>query len=186
VTNAEYIAFDCETGGLEPTCCLLTAYFAVLDRDLNIIDSLYLKVKPNAGQPYIVTAEALNVNKINLIEHDKIAIAQNFAGSQLRDFIHKYSQNGKIKLVPVGHNITFDLLWVHEHLLNRREFEKYTSYRKIDTAVLAQNMRRKGELPDTISGSLGGLVAHFGIVVDGNAHEADYDTKVTIEVLKRM
>jgi DNA polymerase III alpha subunit (gram-positive type) len=182
----KYIAFDCETGGLEQSCSMLTAYFAVLTKDLEIVDSLYLRVKPNAGAPYIVTAEALGVNGINLIEHDKIAVTQSFAGSQLRDFIHKYSQNGKIKLVPVGHNITFDLLWVHEHLLNRKEFEKYTSYRKLDTAVLAENMKRKNLLPEAVSGSLGSLVGHFNVVVDGNPHEADYDTKATIEVLRRM
>ena len=186
MSTAKYLAFDCETGGLVPECSMLTAFFAVFDKDLNIIDTLYLRVKPNAGAPYVVTAEALNINKINLVEHDKIAITKNFAGSQLRDLIHLHSNNGRIKLVPVGHNITFDLLWVHEHLLNRNEFERYTSYRKLDTAVLCQNMIRKGELPDTISGSLVGLVQHFNIKVEGNAHEADYDTKVTIEVLKRM
>jgi oligoribonuclease (3'-5' exoribonuclease) len=43
-----YIWFDTETGGLNPKIhSLLTAYFAIVDKDLNLIAELSLQLKPS-------------------------------------------------------------------------------------------------------------------------------------------
>jgi DNA polymerase III alpha subunit (gram-positive type) len=182
----KYIAFDCETGGITVDTSLLTAYFIVMNHKFEVLDTLDLKVKPNNKAPYVVTAEALGINGINLVEHDKLAITESEAGGKLREFLWKNSENGKARLVPVGHNVGFDEDFIHVHLLNKKEYSKYCSYRKLDTSVVAQYLKAQGKLPESITGSLTSLMEHFGLKFQGRAHDADSDTIGTVEVLKKM
>lgn len=179
-----YIAIDTETGGLSPDTSLLTAYFTILDENLDSKASLSLFVKPNNGV-YSVTAQALSVNKINLIEHDKIAITYSKAGQDFRDFIIKHSDGGKLKLIPIGQNVYFDLERIYGLLLNKNEAQKYMSYRLLDTGVITQFYKLKGVIPDSISGGLGSLATYFNID-HGKAHTAEGDVNTTIEVLKKL
>lgn len=183
----KYIAFDCETGGIGTNHSLLTVWFAVLDEKLNVIDTLDLKLKPNGGEPYRVNAEALNVNKIDLVAHDRVATTVSEGGQQLRSLLWQHSNNGKIKLIPIGHNVVFDEIFIHEHLLGKREWQKYVSYRHLDTGVIARYEIIKGNIPDTVSGSLSSLMEHFDIQFTGNgAHDAQSDTLATVDVLKAL
>ncbi len=182
----KFMGFDAETGGVTTDCSLLTMFFTVMDNDLNEVDKLHLKVKPNNGAAYIVTAEALRINKIDLVEHDKVAITESEAGRLLREFLVKHSENGKVKIIPVGHNVGFDEDFIWMHLLNRREYHKYMSYRKLDTGVIAQFLKKKGLIPNTVSGSLTSLVEHYCLKFKGEAHQEDADTYATVDVLKEM
>lgn len=190
MNNAKYIALDCETGGLIPkTASLLTMYLQVLDKDLNPLDSLYLRVKPNDGV-YQTTGESLSINKIDLVEHDKIAIIYSKAGQELRDFLIKHSDSGKIKLIPVGHNVPFDLEFLYELLLNKKEAQKYVSYRILDTSASTQFLKSCGLIPESVSGSLKSLVEYFQIpgpeTHGGKFHTADQDVFMTVQVLKHL
>jgi len=178
-----YLAVDNETGGFEGTS-LLQTYLAVLDQDLNITATCEMDVKPDNGI-YQVEAGGLEVNKINLIEHDKTALTYSAAGAVLRQFLLAQSLGGKIKLIPLGHGVTGDMIGLRV-LLNRKTIEEYTSYRKLDTAVIAQYLKFMNKIPDELSGSLESLCAHFGIVVDADAHTAKGDVARTIEVMRRM
>jgi DNA polymerase III alpha subunit (gram-positive type) len=180
---ATYVAIDTETGGIErDKYSLLTACFDVMDKDLNEIESLHLRIRDD---PYRINPEAMIVNKIDLLEHDKTAIHKSEAGNILRKYLRKHSQDGAIKLVPIGHGVSFDVIWIHEHLLNRNEFEKYTSYRKLDTSMIAQFYKLIGLIPDNTSGSLESLCAFYNIVHPG-AHDARNDNLATVAVLKAM
>jgi len=179
----KYIAIDNETGGLGDVS-LLTSYFAVLDSDLRIMDDLYLYLKPADGV-YRIEPQALEINGIKLSAHDAMAETSSTAGQKLFKFLKHYSNDGADKLIPLGHNVTFDVLGIHDNLLNRNTFEKFTSYRKLDTAIIAQFLKLAGKLPDEVSGSLGSLASHFEIPND-QAHDAKADVLVTIEVLKSM
>jgi len=181
-----YICLDCETGGIGLDKSLLTVYFEVLDEKFNSIGSLDLKIKHDV---YNVTAEALSINNINLVEHHAIAEYKATAGKKLLDLIKKYSQNGSVKLIPVGHGVSFDLQFIWEYLLGRKTFEAYCAYRKLDTAVIAQFLKAQGKLPESVSGSLESLVEYYAIDVpfdnvNEKAHEAKWDTRATIAVLK--
>jgi DNA polymerase III alpha subunit (gram-positive type) len=181
--NNRYIALDVETGGIGIDKSLLTAYFEVLDGHLNTLDSLNLQIRSDV---YKVTAEALSINKIDLVLHDQQADSKSIAGNKLLKLIQNHSENGKIKLIPIGHGVAFDLHFIWEHLLGRKTFEAYTSYRKLDTAVIAQFLKLSGSLDEDVSGSLTSLVTHYDINVpcDKQAHDAKWDTRATIEVLK--
>lgn len=177
------LAFDTETGGLDPKdASLLTAYFAVLNSKFEIVDSLYLKVKPN-DDLFKANPQALQVNKINLDLHKSEAIPYTDAAIELSKFLAKHS-NSRDKLTPVAHNIEFDLGFINEHLLDKRAWETYVSYRKLDTAQISNFLKLTGTLPVNQKNALGDLAKSMGIKFDGAAHSADADTKVMIEVLK--
>lgn len=181
----KYIAFDLETGGLEPEkVSVLTGYFAVLDEKLNITMELYLQTAPKSGI-YQVTAQALEINNIDLIEHDRDAITEEAGGTELFNFLKEASGNGKTKLVPIGQNVNYDIDCVFAKFMSKNSWEQFVSYRKLDTAGAAEFLKAAGLLPESISGSLGSLVEHYNVPREV-AHTAYGDTKMTINVLKEM
>lgn len=83
---ATYLFMDCEMGGSELKYSLLAAYFSITDDKFNIIDNLYLQVKPDDGV-YIVSGQGMQINKINLAIHDDVAIPYKKAKPLLYDFL---------------------------------------------------------------------------------------------------
>ena len=185
-TMDRYIAFDCETGGLVRDRSLLTVYFVVLDSDLTtILGELDLSIKPNAGDCYRVTAEAMDVNKINLVEHDKIAITEGEAAQKLYAFLQQMNPNGSSKLIPVGHNVTSDEDFIKEHLISPANWGRFVSYRRLDTGTISELLRATGHMPRDVKGSLGSIAAFLGIKFP-DAHTAKGDTLATVKVLRKV
>ena len=178
------LAFDVETGGLDPKeTSLLTAYFQVFDENFNEIDSLSFKVKPDDGK-FKVTQKAMDINKINLEYHAEEAMPYYLAAHELEHFLKYNSQNEK--LIPVAHNIEFDLSFIYEYLLSKDNWEQYVSYRKLDTAQLANFFKLVGVLNPNQKTNLGDIAKSLNVQFDGAAHSADADTKVAIQVLKKF
>jgi len=182
----KYIAFDIEAGGTEIEHSLLSAYFVVIDEDLKTIyGELDLLVKPDSGN-YVVTAEALEVNKIQLIEHDKVAITESKAGTLLYNFLKTHAPDGAVKLTPLGHGIAFDVQFVKRHLLNK-SFNQFVSYRMLDTSSIIQFMKLTGSVPRDLAGSLSEIAAYFDVLTEENVpHTAKGDTWMVIEVLRKL
>ena len=178
-----FLPFDCESGGFPKGVALLSTHMAVCDAHFNIIDEIELFTKPNDGH-YLVSAEALEVNRINLIEHDKIAITYSLAGQKLRDFLWKYSENGKIKLIPVGKNVAGDITWVTDNLLGIKTWNQFVSYRLYDLTPIIIYLKRQGKLPDDAPESLSGLAEFLGITAEW--HTARGDNMAQIELMKRL
>lgn len=190
--SASHIFFDTETGGIGLDKSLLTVYFHVTDVQLNMLDELYLRVKPDDGI-YHLTAESLSINKINLIQHEAIADSYKVASQKLYNFLLKHSQNRKIKLVPVGHNVEFDIQQIQNKLICRQNWENMVSYRKLDTQSTAQYLILKGVLDSNkATGSLTSLARYFGISAQEIGygteaeHDARYDTLMTKAVLMNL
>ena len=183
-----FIALDVETGGIGDDKSLLTAYFAFLKYEngkFTQLDELDLKIKPE-NDVYCVTAESLEINQIDLKEHNKGAIYQRKAGTLLYDKLRAWYEISRDKLIPVGHNVAFDIRKITTTLLTKGSWENHVSYRVMDTCTIAQFLRIKGLLPEKLSCSLSNLVNHFMVQVPGKSHEAKYDTLVTVKVLEKM
>tara|TARA_Y100000034_G_C6910079_1_gene424074 strand:+ start:11580 stop:12305 length:726 start_codon:yes stop_codon:yes gene_type:complete len=182
-----FIGSDGETGGFRPeNSSLLTAYFAVLDKDGELIDELDLSTKPDDGE-YKYTQEALDVNGIDLKEHDKIAITYTEASKLLIDFLEKHTESGKNKLTLLGQNVGFDRNFFIYHLLmdNESLWQKYFTDYIEDTLLIAGRLKNAKVL-QTKGGKLKleSLCEVFSIPLD--AHKAKDDTLATIEVWKRL
>lgn len=185
-----YLILDIETGGIGDTMSLLTACFLYCQYDTKndeyeIIDGLDLKIKPN-DYIYHVTAESLKINGINLIEHDKIAITEKQSGTKLYDKLSNwFLLNNKEKLIPVGHNVAFDIRRVTNTLVHPSTWEQYVSYKSLDTCTIAQFLRLQGKLPTNLGCGLVNLTEYFNVKpLNGNPHEADYDCLATLNVLE--
>lgn len=182
-----YLPMDNETGGLADNASLLSTYLEVVDDQFNIVDSLELYVKPNDGV-YMCQASGLDINKINLVEHDKVAITYSEAGQELFRFLKKNSYDGKVKLIPVGKNVQYDVLGLQKHLLSKPNMNKFVSYRLLDVTTMALALQIKGKLPYDMGLSLSTLAEHFNVLssAEGQLHEAKYDTKLTMAVFVKL
>lgn len=87
---SKYLVLDCETGGFEGTS-LLSVYLGVYsEENFTLLDELEMFMRPK-DHIYMITAEALTVNGINLIEHETKAIPYQEAGTKLYNFLERNS-----------------------------------------------------------------------------------------------
>ena len=180
-----FLAFDCETGGLESDRSLLTAYFVALDENFRVLGELDLAIKPDDNGPYLVDAQALDVNGIDLVEHDKVAIPMKEAKRQLYDFLSTHKPEGKGKLIPIGQNIYFDIDCVLRNMLKKKVWDQFVSYHPVDTAGIATVMKMLGLIPKGEKTRLTNLCEMFNVSLT-NAHDAKADTVATVKVLRAM
>ena len=184
-SSMKYLAMDVESGGITSDRSLLEVYLGVISPDGTLLDELLLLTKPDGGNPYIVDAQALSVNKINLVQHDKNAKTYKEAGQVLYDFLKKNSAEGKDKLIPLGHNVGFDVDFVQAHLISRKTWNQFCSYRARCTGVISGVLIDLGIIPSTVSASLGNLCQFFNIpIVD--AHRAKDDSIAAANLYFKM
>jgi hypothetical protein len=179
----KYLHIDCEMGGRDLKYSLLTAYFLVTDDSFRCLGDLYLQVKPDDGD-YIVSGEGMRVNGINLQEHDKVATPYKQAKPLLFNFLKALSNGGH--LTPVGHGVKGDISHVIDKLISEGSWNQFCTYHYIDTSVVLQFLRACGKMPVDCDGSVSALAKHFGILVEGNLHDARVDAKLTADVLWKM
>ena len=180
-----YVALDVETGGIGTDKSLLTAYFAVMDDSMTVLDELYLHTKPDDGV-YNVTAEALRINGINLVDHENQAVGYKAAGQELYSFLSKHSANGQYKLIPVGHNVAFDIKFLCSKIVSENSWKHHCSYRVRDSGILGNALIDAGRIPHTVSGSLGSFLDYFKIKPEGSLHDAKTDAIASARVYKKM
>lgn len=114
--RSNYIVFDCETGGLDETKNPITQYACVIldGRTLKEIDRWETYVKPYGG---------LTIEK-QAIEHTMVTMSDINKGMDIKAFVAtatEFWENHRIKaktremgrLVPVGHNIPFDIRFLN-------------------------------------------------------------------------
>ena len=182
---------DCEMGGRELKYSLLTAYFMVTDNKFNVLGDLYLAVKPDDGN-YVVSGQGMGVNKINLQEHDKIAIPYKEAKPLLYNFLKQHGANGADnRLTPVGHGVKGDIGHVIARLISEGSWEQFCTYHYIDTSVVLQYLRVIGKMPEDADGSVSALAKYFGadkldIGEYANYHDARFDTQMTMRVFQKF
>lgn len=181
VLQNKYIAFDCETSGISETSNLLTISFVILDKDLIQKDSLNISLKQTSG--YNIYPEALQINRIDIIKHHQSSTDLQTSRKILLDFLNK--NKGTYNLIPIGHNITFDIRFIKSSgLLTDREYGNFISCNPIDTLVVAQFLKMCGKLNQKQSLSLINLCNHFKLDSCKNSeHTSEYDIKMTIKLL---
>ena len=169
----KYLCFDTETGGLEPTKhdLLSVTFFVVNAATDKVEDKLELFIKPEAGEPYRVTAEALKVNKIDLVKHDAIAISTTEAALKVKIFLNNVFMRGhKERLIPLGHNVPFDIAFSQIGLgFSKAEWQKYVHYRTLDTATIGRFLVDTGVFPSDVGGGLSRVVIVFSTIQTGLA-----------------
>ncbi len=182
----KFIFLDAEMGGRELKYSLLTLCLMVTDENATPLEPhLNLKIKPDDGD-YIVSGQGMSVNKINIAEHDKVAIPYKLAKPLLYNFLHTHGKDER--LVPVGHAVKGDIEFVTKYLISRGSWEQFCTYHFLDTSVILQFLRAKGKMPMDIDVSVEALASYFKVdnILPQRWHEADYDTLMTARVFHSM
>jgi len=183
-----YLAFDSETGGLNPaTADLLTWYGAILDEEFKLIEELYLKLKPDGDRMPIAEAGALRVNGINIAAHlaDPETIPYSAGREKIIGMVRRYlKKNGRYSNIrPLGQNVQFDIDWTHQHLIPRDQWDSMIHYGKIDTKTICDFFKDAGWFPKEL-GTLGSIVEYLQLPKRA-AHNAKEDTLMTVDVYKK-
>lgn len=180
-----YLGIDCETGGLTNKFTLLQAYFGIYDKNLNLINELKLNIKPKDNM-YIVTPEALEVNKINLKEHSLTALTIEEASEKLIIFLHKNKECLDSGFIPIGHNLSFDYDFIFNTLINRADFERFCHHSYLDTKQTSEFLIRAGLIAPE-STKLKNLAKYFNLPhEEQKLHDSSYDVKITIQVYEKI
>lgn len=178
---------DVETGGLDTDRhSLLTLYICSLDEDLNVVSELDLKLKPDDGN-YVVDQGALDVNKINLEEHDKDPNTVTYSEGKVKflEFAKQVSKSKRI-LSPAGHNILgFDVPMIMNALkISKEEWDKVFHYKIVDTLPIVTVLQKAGWLPEELV-SQDSLVKYYN-VTKRTAHVAKNDTLMWVEIYQNI
>jgi len=175
-----YLIFDTETGGVDPkNSSLLTAHFRILDENFTELNKLSLVVMPDDGV-YKVTHGALKVNGIDIEAHAEVAIPYKAAKRKLDEFL---GMNKSDKLIPIGHNVNFDINFIKEYISD--DWDKNVSYRSLDTCTLIRFLKLANKLPEEVKTSLVGVSEYLGLDTS-SAHDAEADVELTLKVLKSL
>lgn len=183
------ISIDVETGGLGLDKSLLSLAIVPVKDNFDLLEVLPLdiKIKPD-DKLYKCTAEALAINKINLVDHDAKAITYKESGTILYKYLEQlYVFNDKEKLIVLGKNVHFDLQFIWEYLIGRATWETFCSYQLLDVSSLWLYLRLIDIVPKLEKTSLSNLASYFGInLTKYNLHTALGDSLLTIEVMKEI
>lgn len=179
----KYLALDCEMGGLGLDTSLLSVGLVVADEGFNVVETREYLVKPDDGI-YRVTGTGLGVNKINIAEHDLKAKPYKEAKSELYEFLKQSTDNGKIKLEPIGKQMVGDIAHIQDKLISRASWEGFVSYRHTDISAIANLYSALRVLPKE-SYSLRELADHYGISTIG-LHNSLCDAMISLRVYEAM
>lgn len=183
--KSNYIVFDCETGGLDETKNPITQYAAVIldGKTLKEIDRWETFVKPYAD--LVIEQEALDGTMVSMSDIN--------SGLNVKEFIAtatefweahrvKTKKREMGRLVPVGHNVQFDIRfinWVLDFEKKRDMFEWHHP-NFIDTYPLAKlAFGIKGDEKLNLGASCGNAKIKLT-----DAHGAMNDVEATADLLR--
>lgn len=140
--KSNYIVYDCETGGLDETKNPITQYACiVLDfKTLKEIDRFETYIRPYNN--LVIEKEALEHTMVSMADIRRGITIENFV-EVLFEFNKMHQAKGKFKdanrLVPVGHNISFDNRFLsYACNLCGKNYYEYIHENFIDTMPLAK------------------------------------------------
>jgi DNA polymerase III epsilon subunit-like protein len=181
-----YLGYDTETGGFDASKhSLLTAFFGLFDDNFQLKSEIHLKLKPDNGAPYVYTEEAMRINKIDLVEHDKVAMPMSEARIVLVRFLRNEIPQG-IKPTPVAHNKQFDDRFVQANLLSQEGWNQFVDFQGLCTLNTGVFLKKKGIIPQHQPLKLERLIKYFKLPSPGGYHDARMDTLACMSILQEM
>lgn len=169
------IFLDTETGGIDPRVNSLLSIGLVIWENKKIITEKEFLVKE---KNYNVTAQAMEINKINLDELKKKGLEKSEIKKEITNLV---KNNFKEKAILAGHNINFDISFLKK-IFEEKEFSEIFSYRSIDTASIIKYLSIKKGLD---LNSLDDAIKYYNLKVN-ERHTALGDAIVTAELFNKL
>ena len=179
------LGIDTEGGGLELEYSLLTLNMVVYNDQFKKLSELDLKLKPDDGM-YKVNAEALEINRIDLVEHSRTAITYKSSKTVIYNWLNEmYNTYGL--MTPFGQAIQRDEDLIHYYTLSKNTWQNFVDRRCIDTVSISKFLQLIGKLDSDQSLSLSNLAEYLGVEIDEHlVHTAAYDVELGAELLKKQ
>lgn len=171
---------DTETGGVDPAEHSLFSVGVVVWESGNIIfeDELYIK-----DTVYKITAQALDINNINISQIDKIGLDKQDIIKKLKSIKEEYFNN--TIMTVAGHNIGFDVSFLKQLYKDCNSiFLEDFSHRTIDTSSILQFLFFSKKLETNISSS-DVAFKYFNIEVK-KRHTALDDCRATVYLFNKL
>lgn len=178
------LVIDTETGGLDPQVHSILSLGAVVypyEPSVNEFSEFILE------RPVVVDTKALEVNRIDLVEHGKRALSPEKAWEKFILFVNAQAGLHRLfgKVVLAGHNVPFDIGFLRRlHRLSgdQTPFEEYFSHRFVDTMAVGVFMQLCGYVGKV---GLADLLPVVGLKNDAQ-HTALGDARATAMLLEAM
>jgi DNA polymerase III epsilon subunit-like protein len=176
------LVVDTETGGLDPKKHSLLSIGAVW---LEEGGTLGKRFRVNITYPeYIVTSEALTINKIDLTQHSGIREYKAFEEFVKFLDLPTCDCGNKEKIVLAGNNVHFDASFLRAWLSPWFGPElPFFSHRYLDLTTLIYQKYFSGEWKETLN--LQGVLDHYGLTNEA-PHTALGDAVATAKALSMM
>jgi DNA polymerase-3 subunit epsilon len=173
---------DTETGGLDPSVHSLLTLAMVVQSTPGNQEVLHLGFQHSS---YVVDAEAMAVNKLDLVRHHASARPPDLAVALIEAFLDRQAPHGQVMLA--GHNVGFDIAFLMRYLrLHGPHLVSRFSHRIVDTMSLATALQVAGILPKKPVG-LTALLDHYGIELPPQLrHTALGDAQATADLFQAM
>lgn len=141
--KSNYIVFDCETGGLDENKNPITQFAAVIldGKTLKEIDRWETYIKPY--NDLVIEKKALDSTMVSMSDINLGVSVKEFVSTAIK-FWESHRVKSKFKdmgrLVPVGHNVTFDIAFINYALKleNKSDITEWFYPNFIDTFPLAK------------------------------------------------
>jgi len=172
---------DTETGGRNAEKHRLLSIAFVIWEEGKITNKIELLTN---NTKLAVEKSALDVNKINLREHAKVALSEDNAVLLIKKFLSKNFFPGEI-ITLAGHNVSFDADFL-KALFSRTNvsYDKYFSHRSVDTSAILHFLYLSGKMPIKSISSTDAFKL-FNIKVKGR-HSAMGDATATAELFSKL
>lgn len=181
--NQAYLVLDTETGGLDAkeNALIELSYAIILNGAIPVRRQLLMR----DGKQ--ISDKALEVNgyiREQIREYESAeSAAVRFLGDITR-IVDPFDISETV--IPVGHNISFDMRFVKEWMYDAdmAEFFEFIFEKPLDTLSLAREAKSNGWI-ETDDAKLETVADYFGVLREG-AHVARIDVEMTIDVLERL
>jgi len=178
--SLQLLFLDTETGGLDPFKHSLLQIGVIAYIDNQIKESLEISL---SQKEYVVTAEALKFNQLDLYEDIK---KNGYVPEKATQMLIEFVQNQFTETpILVGHNPSIDKYMVRQLFDSQNlNMDNYISHRMIDTMSLIWGLYIAGKLPIEACSS-NGAFKYFGIEVEKKHHALD-DCLATVRLYEKL
>ncbi len=170
---------DTETGGVIPEKHSLLSVGLAVWEDGEVIYSKEMYVK---NEVYHVTASALKINRINLIDADEGAYNKSDVIAKLKMIKSVYFNNERMTVA--GHNVAFDVGFIKKMYTDcGREYLDDFAYRTVDTSAILKYLYLGGHFKEDLSAS-DKAFGYYGLIKpdDVRRHTALGDCSATVKL----
>lgn len=183
------LALDTETGGLDPRCNAIVSLGAVVWSGGAVVAEKEWLIADAEGTHEDAAMRVNGYTREMCIEQGQGALS---TWLDFRGFVHTHCDTDPRRVVPVGHNVAFDIGFIQRlarlagETDPRVAVEGLIGRRPLDTMVVARFFQFCGILPAGLPCSLAGLLTRYLPELGPQRHTALDDARRTAMLLDKL